>query len=461
MIILKCQNCNSEITSGTEHCYNCGCEIEINLDKENLTCEEHNVEIQKEHTEGSDRDVNMVLSCVGTIAFWIIILLVIYHKWFIPSFVPKQIWNNRIENEAYEAVEDYLIENGFDDFRIEYISRKSHCEKYQPDNILSEMFSKYITDNEKAYQYIIDSSWKVHINGVEPSIINAQSSIICHPKLLGEYQTYAFTECHKSKDLEQKKQTTLQKIFDESIKIDKFVKLNNDYSESGGSLAIYLTWKNNTTKTTSPSSELVIKMYQNGVGLQTDYVNLSNDTFREVLPGASVSFFETFELIDLTTPVDVVITSDSLYSENNPKITRKVNLINQSEEINTKYPLINTFFEKVNGFWGSKNSEGGWNILCFNNGRIDDYTYQGHMWISDGIIEDIERDAEDVFRVVVSYEEIEYATENAQPQIKRAEYLFEIIDGYERILKVKLPDFESNYMFLGKSQEDVDNYIYP
>ena len=120
--------------------------------------------------------------------------------------------------------------------------------------------------------------------------------------------------------------------------------------------------------------------------------------------------------------------------------------------------VVDLFCEKVNGFWINESSDGGKEILCFENKMINDYDYRGHMWLSDAEIKSVEEIDENSYKVTVNHQEIVYGDEESG-EIEVLEFVFESTDDFQKHLIWKGNDVSLEFLYLGEKKEDVENYI--
>lgn len=118
------------------------------------------------------------------------------------------------------------------------------------------------------------------------------------------------------------------------------------------------------------------------------------------------------------------------------------------------------FLEKVDGIWGHKRDDGFWEVLDFKYGRVSDYTYTGHIWVSEGVIDSVERVSPDTLKVVVSHQEILYGEPSGmEGEMLEATYFFKTNDNYNRSLIAESNGLEMRYIYLGRTQEEAERFL--
>lgn len=118
-----------------------------------------------------------------------------------------------------------------------------------------------------------------------------------------------------------------------------------------------------------------------------------------------------------------------------------------------------TFLDYADGYWGRKNTTGGWDILCFENGKMCDYTYAGAIWMWDGTVEEIEMISDNTFDVKISYQEIVYGDEDEIADSYKVTYTFKIEGGPKKILIIPDANIEYVYTYVGKTQEALETFV--
>lgn len=136
------------------------------------------------------------------------------------------------------------------------------------------------------------------------------------------------------------------------------------------------------------------------------------------------------------------------------KLSEKETYLETSTETKEKLS-VNSFCKKVNGFWGYEHDDGQWEILEFANGKINDYTYAGHIWISDGNIDYIEEISDDSVRINISYQEIVYGEDTVPGKTQRTEYILKSNDEF--VNHLMKDDWE--YIYLCENKDTLDATI--
>lgn len=129
-----------------------------------------------------------------------------------------------------------------------------------------------------------------------------------------------------------------------------------------------------------------------------------------------------------------------------------------NEEIVEKI-TVESFLEKVDGYWGFEDETGNWQILEFKNGLFKDYTYAGNMWIYNGKVEDVKELPDGILGVTVSYKEVAYGDDEVSDEKQEIVYTFKTEDDYKETLILSGEYGEWAYKYIGEEQSDLDEHI--
>ena len=117
---------------------------------------------------------------------------------------------------------------------------------------------------------------------------------------------------------------------------------------------------------------------------------------------------------------------------------------------------VEEFSEKVEGCWGYKSDSKNWQVLRFTEGKLDDFTYMGHMWISGADITEVKQETDNSVSVKITYHEVAYGDDPVSPDAIEVEYLFKTNDDFENSLISVGKDEEFEYIYLGTWEEAME-----
>lgn len=169
------------------------------------------------------------------------------------------------------------------------------------------------------------------------------------------------------------------------------------------------------------------------------------------MPDANETIEDTYEETEIseTYPLEEAVSKetelqDSTEEEENPETAM------QDEQL----PIV----ERLNGYWGYRNPEGGWEIMNFENGKLNDFTYGGHMWIGDGNVSASENEDGSV-TLVISYTEIAYGDEIPSDEVITVQHRIQSDNGFKDSFTLCGDTASLDYTYLGRTREEMDNYV--
>lgn len=121
-----------------------------------------------------------------------------------------------------------------------------------------------------------------------------------------------------------------------------------------------------------------------------------------------------------------------------------------------KKVTVESFAEKVDGYWGYEDDDGNWQILEFKDGKVSDYTYAGAMWLYQGNIEKVKELSDGAVEATISFEEVAYGDEETSGEKNEVVYTFKTEDGYEETLILVGEVKNWSYSYIGEDKSDLD-----
>ena len=169
------------------------------------------------------------------------------------------------------------------------------------------------------------------------------------------------------------------------------------------------------------------------------------------MPDANETIEDIYEETEIseTAPLEEAVSKetelqDSTEEEENPETAM------QDEQL----PIV----ERLNGYWGYRNPEGGWEIMNFENGKLNDFTYGGHLWIGDGNVSASENEDGSV-TLVISYTEIAYGDEIPSDEVITVQHIIQSDNGFKDSFTLCGDTASLDYTYLGRTREEMDNYV--
>lgn len=179
------------------------------------------------------------------------------------------------------------------------------------DTVISNHADDKVTKTADIELSLVDDAWK--INTTEEVMDAMTGGMFSSLSSLDD--TFGNTEDQQSSETSR---TNPADLGDYTVDIKTAV-VTQDY-EGNPAVVITYSWTNNSSDTTSPMASITSSVFQDGVGLQSAYVDDTsvydqNMYMTDVRPGTTIDVQEAFALSNTSSPIEVEITEAFSWSE--------------------------------------------------------------------------------------------------------------------------------------------------
>lgn len=315
---------------------------EKNNDKSNNTVESEDKKVPEEESKNTQKEKitkRKILIYLSDIIFIGIIFLIVYKVWFIPSYMPSQLYEK--SNELFLEIEGTVEDHFYADDLGTTVKVRFMSKDFQKDYV--DSYEKYITSTDlemgllqKAgfknffpiYSYemtipLIVELPEYNIEGTATASISTGLQVFT-----GSGSLSVGTISYSSELYELTEQLNIKASI--PVEINNAVCIEDTYGYP--IIVVSYTWTNTAEDYASPLYSIMESAYQNGVSL--DNVYFLDDEFydiysknKEIAPGQSLDVYVAYYLDDIYSPVTFEITPFT-YEENPPKISNIFELDN-------------------------------------------------------------------------------------------------------------------------------------
>lgn len=324
---MVCEHCSTENPDGAKFCYKCGRPLaeeptETAAEPEAAVSVEESVAAEAisdaaEPEQAAPRKKHKVLRWLASTALTFALAAVVAYGWLLPNYYPSRIWeggaSQEVQKQVEEFVEDYLPAGSFSvygnaAFNSNYVQDYAWLGENDLQRAALRMMG--VEDPRFAMRYDLQTTWTVSTADRSETLgfVTADTMILAY---FDQYSAisdftmddvladYAETYVAQAKQEALEAKISLEEYWTEYV--------DNWYTGGYDRFIVDYAWTNTTDSATSPSWDVTIEAYQDGVALERDYAyDQPYGAMDKIAPGQTVQNSEAFIFRDSGADVTVV-----------------------------------------------------------------------------------------------------------------------------------------------------------